>query len=116
MAGSAYVGDSKNLKVRKIRISDVRLTQFLTNFYKFFGNRIAMEKRIIGNVSGTAGKTEKSETGGRKLAKQSRSGRRRRRRRNKMKAVEGGGLRDEESVGGDGDVEKQSRREQSGTK
>lgn len=115
MAGSAYVGDSKNLKVRKIRISDGRLTQFLTNFYKFFGNRIAMGKRIIGNVSGTAGKTEKSETGGRKLAKQSRS-ERRRRWRNKMKAVEGGGLRDEESIGGDGDVEKQSRREQSGTK
>ena len=41
-------------------------------------NRIAMGKRIIGNVFGTAGKTEKSETGGRKLAKQSRSERRRR--------------------------------------
>lgn len=61
-----------------------------------------MGKRIIGNVSGTAGKTEKSETGGRKLAKQSRSGKRRRRRRNKMKAVEGGGLRDEGGVGEDG--------------
>lgn len=32
-----------------------------------------MGKRIIGNVSGTADKKEKSETGGRKLAKQSRS-------------------------------------------
>lgn len=65
-----------------------------------------MGKSIIGNVFGTAGKTEKSETGGRKLAKQSRSGRRRRRRRrrrrNKMKAVEGGGLRDEGGAGEDG--------------
>lgn len=35
-----------------------------------------MGKHIIGTVSGTAGKTEKSETeGGRKLAKQSRLGR-----------------------------------------
>lgn len=72
-----------------------------------------MGKRIIGNVSGTADKTEKSENGGRKLAKQSRSGSRR---RNKMKAVEGGGLRDEGGVGRDGKVEKESRREQSGTK
>lgn len=61
-----------------------------------------MGKRIIGNVSGTAGKTEKSETGDRKLAKQSRSGKRR---RNKMKAVEGGGLRDEGGVGEDGEGE-----------
>lgn len=73
-----------------------------------------MGKRIIGNVSGTAGKTEKSETGGRKLAKQSRSGqRRRRRRRNKMKAVEGGGLGDGGGVGEDGEIEEDSRRESS---
>lgn len=36
--------------------------------------------------------------------------------RNKMKAVEGDGLRDEGGVGEDGEVEKESRREQSGTK
>jgi len=33
-----------------------------------------------------------------------------------MKAVEGGGLRDEGGVGEDGRVESESRREQSGTK
>lgn len=74
-----------------------------------------MGKRIIGNVSGTAGKTEKSEAGGRKLAEQSRSGATERK-RNKMKAVEGGGLRDEGGVGEDGEIEEDSRREQSGTK
>lgn len=36
--------------------------------------------------------------------------------RNKMKAVEGGGLRDEGGVGEDGEIEEDSRREQSGTK
>lgn len=69
------------LKIRKKRKFDFfgcasKGAQFLANFCKFFGNRIAMGKHIIGTVSGTAGKTEKSETeGGRKLAKQSRLGR-----------------------------------------
>lgn len=67
-----------------------------------------MEMSLVRRV-----RQKSQKLGGRKLAKQSRS---ERKRRNKMKAVEGGGLRGERGVGRDGEIEKKSRREQSGTK